>query len=75
MTKQNSLANNDRKPTVLKINPIKLKELLPAFELNTNSNSITIFTKVENIPIKEKVVYAEKSAFEIAFEEFQDQES
>ncbi|MCZ4223989.1 hypothetical protein [Pedobacter rhodius] len=74
MIKKNIVAKNNRKPTVLKINPVKLKELLSAFELNTVSDSITIFTKVENAAIKEKVVYAEKSDFELAFEKFQNQE-
>ncbi|KQS40952.1 hypothetical protein [Pedobacter sp. Leaf194] len=73
MIRQQSFDRYNRNTTVLKINPIKLKELLPAFEVNTLANSITIFTKVEQVSEKEKIIYAEKSAMELAFEEFEDQ--
>jgi len=73
MIGQNTVAkNNSNNLTVLKIKPVKFKELLSAFELNTKSNSITVFTKIASVTIKEKIIYAEKSALEIAFEEFQD---
>jgi len=75
MIGQNTVAkNNSNNHTVLKIKPVKFKELLSAFELNTNSNSITIFTKIADLTIKEKIIYTEKSALEIAFEEFQNHE-
>jgi len=73
MIRQQSFDRYNCNTTVLKINPIKLKELLPAFEVNTLANSITIFTKVEQVSEKEKIIYAEKSAMELAFEEFEDQ--
>lgn len=66
--------NNSNNLTVLKIKPVKFKELLSAFELNTKANSITVFTKLAGVTIKEKIIYTEKSALEIAFEEFQDHE-
>jgi hypothetical protein len=75
MIGQNTVTkNNSNNHTVLKIKPVKFKELLSAFELNINSNSITVFTKIAGVTIKEKIIYAEKSALEIAFEEFQDHE-
>lgn len=74
MIRQNTVSKNNSNLTVLKIKPIKLKELQSAFELNTNANSITIFIKIASITMKEKIIYAEKSDLEIAFEEFQDHE-
>jgi len=73
MIKLNNFTTNGRVPTVLKINPGKLRELLPAFELNKLSNSITIFVKLEQLKATEKIVYAEKSEYETAFERFQEQ--
>ncbi|KQR71751.1 hypothetical protein [Pedobacter sp. Leaf176] len=69
---KNNAAKNNSNPTVLKIKPNKFKELLSAFELN--ANSITIFTEIADVTIKEKIMYAEKSALEMAFEEFQNHE-
>lgn len=74
MIRQNTVSKNNCNLTVLKIKPVKLKELQSAFELNTNANSITIFIKIASITMKEKIIYAEKSDLEIAFEEFQDHE-
>jgi len=74
MIGENTVAKNHSNLTVLKIKPIKLKELQSAFELNTRSNSITIFIKIVSTTMKEKIIYAEKSDMEIAFEEFQDHE-
>jgi len=74
MIRQNTVSKNSTNHTVLKIKPVKLKELQSAFELNTRANSITIFIKIANITMKEKIIYAEKSDLEIAFEEFQDHE-
>jgi len=74
MIRQNTVSKNNSNLTVLKIKPIKLKELQTAFELNPKANSITIFIKIASITMEEKIIYAEKSDLEIAFEEFQNHE-
>ena len=74
MIRQHNFTGNSPAITILKINPSKLKELLPAFEVNQSANSLTIFTKIDHISPKEEVIYTEKSEFDLAFEAFQDQE-
>ncbi|MFC4211903.1 hypothetical protein ACFOWA_11960 [Pedobacter lithocola] len=69
MTKQNNYSN-----TILKINPLKLRELLPAYELNTLANCLTIFKKIETSAPQEIVLYAEKTTLEIAFEAYSSME-
>ena len=70
MTKQNNYNSN----TILKINPLKLRELLPAYELNTIANCLTIFKKIETSAPKETVIYDEKTTLEIAFEAYSSME-
>ncbi|GGI23285.1 hypothetical protein [Pedobacter mendelii] len=67
--------NNLHVRTVLKINPLKFKELLPAYELNIAANSLTIFKRIENPTPKEEVIYTEKTTLEIAFEAYSNHES
>ncbi|WP_316830485.1 hypothetical protein [Pedobacter aquatilis] len=74
MIKQEDFEKNEDVFAVLKINPVKLKELHTAFELHGASNSITLFTMLGQLGAKDKVIYARKSDLEIAFEAFEKKE-
>lgn len=55
---------------LLKINPSKFRELLNVFDINTQSNRITLFTQLDAAPKEIGAIYVEKSDFEVAFEAY-----
>ncbi|PWS31001.1 hypothetical protein [Pedobacter paludis] len=55
---------------LLKLNPSKFRELLNVFDINIQSNRITLFTQLGSNPKGVGAIYVEKSDFEVAFEAY-----
>ncbi|WP_133248512.1 hypothetical protein [Pedobacter yonginense] len=55
---------------LLKLSPSKFRELLNVFDINKQSNRLTLFTQLNSVPKGIGAIYVEKSDFEIAFEAY-----